>query len=102
MRDSRTKEQIRRLRRVRSSVGVDALDSRLLNSQFFGFWHDFQSEATNAWFGEFGIDYFDPSHSPIGNGPSNFIDTYHLPEKGTSQALDGSEWFCDNLKRGVR
>jgi hypothetical protein len=51
VRDSRTKEQIRRLRRVRSCVGVDTLDSRLLNSQFFGFWHDFQSEATNAWFG---------------------------------------------------
>jgi hypothetical protein len=66
------------------------LDSRLLNSQFFGFWHDFRSEATNAWFGELGIDYFDPSHSPIGNDPSNFIDTYHLPEKGTSQAPGGS------------
>jgi hypothetical protein len=69
-------------------VGVDALDSRPPNDQFFGIWHDFQSEATKAWFGELGMDYLDLSHSSIDNDPSNFIDAYHLSEKGTSQAVE--------------
>jgi hypothetical protein len=69
-------------------AGVDALDSRPSDDSFFGIWHDFQSEATKAWLGELGIDYFDLSHSPIDDDPSNFIDAYHLSEKGTSQAVD--------------
>jgi hypothetical protein len=69
-------------------VGVDALDSRSPDDPFFGIWHDFQSEATKAWLGELGIDFFDLSHSPIDDDPSNFIDAYHLSEKGTSRAVD--------------
>lgn len=68
-------------------AGVSFLESRSENDQFFGVWHDFESDQTAAWLRSLGLEFVDLSHSSVDDNADNFIDAYHLSEPGMQAAV---------------
>lgn len=63
-------------------AGVDFLNARSANDEFYGVWHDFEGPNNRAWLESLGITFFDLSQSSLDDDPENFIDAYHPSERG--------------------
>jgi hypothetical protein len=61
---------------------VDFLDHTAVGDDFFGVWHDFESQKTGQWLQSLGIELIDLARSQVGADPDNFIDAYHPSERG--------------------